>query len=166
MRVLMNFGFSACPAIGAGLWSEVFVFGHVLEEGVRFVLVVNPAAVVGHAVAHHEVVGVEQRVVSEILVEGLLRDLHRRRLVFHYHARRELARVEHAVAAQFLLSDFQFHLVGKQRRGVALVVYEVLDEMLAHPFFGCQRYEAAAQNVEDVCLAVGLPGLEFVWWQV
>ena len=59
MRVLMNFGFSACPAIGAGLWSEVFVFGHVLEECVRFVLVVNPAAVVGHAVAHYEVVSVE-----------------------------------------------------------------------------------------------------------
>ena len=108
----------------------------------------------------------EQEIIYRNLIEHLLRDGDMRCLVFDNHPGAELAAVEHAVGTQHLVAAFQLNLVGEQRGRVALVLDEIVYEVLAHPFFGCQCYEAAAQNVEDVCLAVGLPGLEFVCWMV
>ena len=114
------------------------------------------------AVAHHEVVGVEEGVVGEDLVEGLLRDGYRRRFVFYYHARLQIPGIQYAVAAQLLAADGQLHLVCKEGSGVALVVGKEMDEMLAHPFFGGQRDEFPAQYVEDILSAILLARFYFV----
>ena len=101
-------------------------------------------------------------VVGEDLVEGFLRDGYRRRFVFYYHTRLQIPGIQHTVAAQLLAADGQLHLVGKEGSGVALVVGKEMDEMLAHPFFGSQRYEFPAQYVEDILSAILLARFYFV----
>ena len=125
---------------------------YVLQEVVRALVVVDAATVVLQSVAHHEVVYVQQQVVRRNLLEHLLRYLHRRRLVLHYHARLQVAVVQHAVGAQLLVADAEAHLVRHERGRVALVLYQIVDEVLAHPLLGRERYVAVAQNVEDAGL--------------
>ena len=125
---------------------------YVLQEVVRALIVVDAAAVVLQSVAHDEVVYVQQQVVRRNLLEHLLRYLHRRRLVLHYHARLQVAVVEYAVGAQLLVADAEAHLVRHERGWVALVFYQVVDEVLAYPLLGRERYVAVAQNVEDAGL--------------
>ena len=125
------------------------VQGHFRQKIIRAVGVVDAAAVVSEAVAHYEKVDVEQHVVGGYLVEHALRYLHRRGLVLYNHARPQLSVVEHAVGSEPLAAYGERNLVGHERGGVALVADEPVDEVLAHPFLGCQSHVAAAQNVED-----------------
>ena len=100
------------------------------------------------AVAHHKIVNMEKEVVCGYLLEHLRRDVHRRRLVFNYHARTQRAVVKHTVASQTLFATTQLHFVGKKSLGITLVVDEIMYEMLAHPLLGSQCHMATAKDVE------------------
>ena len=111
-----------------------------------------------------EVIDVQQHVVGRYLVEHALRELHRRRLVFNYHHGLRSPVVQHAVAPQTLVARAKLHLVGHERRRIALMLGEEVDEMLAHPLFGRQADVAPPQRVEDVRLALSLCYFYFVLW--
>ena len=153
-----EYGFLCAKTVPVGAFGGFSVVGNrlvrrnVMQEVVRTLVVVDAAAVVLQSVAHHKVVYVQQQVVRRNLLEHLLRYLHRRRLVLHYHARLQVAVVQHAVGAQLLVADAEAHLVSHERGGVALVLYQIVDEVLAHPLLGRERYVAVAQNVEDAGL--------------
>ena len=83
-------------------------------------------------VAHHQEVYVEQKVIYGYLVEHLLGDGDVGRLVLDNHPGAQVAAIEHAVGTQHLVAAFELNLVGKQSGRIALVLYEEVDEMLAH----------------------------------
>ena len=142
----------------------IAVHGHFRQKLIRVVGVVDAAAVVIETVAHYEKVDVEQHVVGGNLVEHALRYLHRRRLVLDNHARPQLPVVEHAVGSEPLAAYGERNLVGHERGGVALVAYEPVDEVLAHPFLGRESHVAAAQNVEDARMLLGARQLYLKRW--
>lgn len=55
-----------------------------------------------------------------------------------------MAVVQHAIGAQFLVADAEAYLVGHEGSGVAFVFYQIVNEVLAHPFFGCQCHVTMA----------------------
>ena len=77
-------------------------------------------------------------------------------LVFYDDTRAETAVVDHRVAAQMLVANIQFHLVGNESRGIVAVSSKVVYEMLAHKFFGSQGYIFAPEHVKNLHLAAVL----------
>ena len=116
------------------------------------------------SVAHHQVIYVEQEIIYRNLIEHLLRDGDMRRLVFDNHPGAEFAAVEHAVGTQHLVAAFQLNLVGEQRGRVALVLDEIVYEVLAHPFFGRDGYVFPAQHIQYLGLLFRARNLHFEGW--
>jgi hypothetical protein len=55
-----------------------------------------------------------------------------------------------------LLTHSQFHLIGEESLGVALVADEEVGEVLAHPFLWRKGNEPPAEEVVDLLPLVGL----------
>ena len=85
-------------------------------------------------------------------------------LVFDNHPGAEFAAVEHAVGTQHLVAAFQLNLVGEQRGRVALVLDEIVYEVLAYPFFGGDGYVFPAQHIQYLGLLFGARNLHFEGW--
>ena len=128
---------------------QLLIVGYFAQKDISVIGVVHAAAIVVEAVAHDEIVDMEQHVVDRNLVENLLLDGDGRGFILDYHTRPERTVVKDAVAAQPLASRTQLNLVGQQRRRIAFVADEKVDEMLADPLFGRQGDIFAAQHVED-----------------
>ena len=115
-------------------------------------------------VAHHQEVYVEQKVIYGYLVEHLLGDGDVGRLVLDNHPGAQVAAIEHAVGTQHLVAAFELNLVGKQSGRIALVLYEEVDEMLAHPLLGSERHVFSAQHIQDFRLLSGARNLDVESW--
>ncbi len=103
----------------------------------------------GEAVAHDKVVYLEHHIVAAYLFEHLLRDVYRGCLVLDDDPRMQRAVVDYRVASAAHAVDFELHLVGHKRPGVALVAGEEMHEMLSYPFLRRQRHILAADRVEN-----------------
>ena len=97
----------------------------------------------------------EQKIIYRYLVEYLLGDGNVGRLVFDNHSGAQLAAIEHAVGTQRLVAAFQLNLVGDEGCWVALVFYQEVNEVLAHPFFGRDGYVFPARVPETLMSKVG-----------
>ena len=118
------------------------------------------------SVAHHQEVYVEQKVIYGYLVEHLLGDGDVGRLVLDNHPGTQVAAIEHAVGTQHLVAAFELNLVGKQSGRIALVLYEEVAEMLAHPLLGRARHVFSAQHIQDSGLLSSARNLDVESWQV
>ena len=108
----------------------------------------------------------KKEIVSTYLVEDLLRKWDCWRLVFHYHPRTKMIVVEHAVGTHRLVADTKLHLVGEQSGGIALVLCQEMNEMLADPFLWSKGYEFPAENIEDLLAPVHTSDTYFIRWKV
>lgn len=120
------------------------------ERGRRVGAVDYFDAMMRQAVGDNDVWRFEHNVVAQNLVERLLRDRYRRGLVFDNHQRSGRAREHHCVGAALSAVELEAHLIGRQSGRIAEMVDQEGYEMLADPLFGCQRYELAAQRVENI----------------
>lgn len=102
----------------------------------------------GEAVADDEIIHVHHDVVAGDLVEYFLRQRNVRRLVFHDDAGTQTCVVEHTVAAAAHAVEGDGHLVSHQCGGIALFCYQIMDEVLAHPFLRCQRHVFSSQYIK------------------
>ena len=117
-------------------------------------LIIHLATVVDNAIAHNQVIDMQQHVVSGDLVKHLLREGYRGRLVLDDHPGFRLETVENAVATKALVTHHELHLIGQHRLWITQVVGQVVDEMLANPFLRSQYHVFPAQMVENHMLAV------------
>ena len=74
---------------------------------------IHLTAKVLHAIAHHKIVDMQQKIVNRNLVEHLLRERDVWGLVLHNHSGLCLLAVDNRVATEVFLPDLQLHLVGK-----------------------------------------------------
>ena len=65
---------------------------------------------------------------------------------------------------QPLVAYLQFYFVAKESLRVALLLHQIVYEMLANPLFGCQSHVFTAQKVENHTLSVLLRDFYFVLW--
>ena len=106
------------------------------------------------AIAHHEVGHVEQHIVGGDLGDDLVGEGYALGLVLHDGEWLTVFAVEDGVAAQLLGAYAQLHLIAHEGRGIALVVYEIVDKMLAHPLLGGEGHITLTQHVEHFWLSV------------
>ena len=64
------------------------------------------------------------------------------------------------------VANLELHFIGKQAGRVAEMIDEVMDEMLAHPFFGRQSHIFATENIENRHTTLVFLYLYFVWGKV
>lgn len=100
------------------------------------IIVIHLAGVCVYAITDDEIVDMKQQIVDADLIENSLCDLNIWRLVFDYHFRVILPVVKDAVGTDFLLTDLKRNLIRKQSSGEILVFNQIVDEVLADPFFG------------------------------
>lgn len=106
------------------------------------------------AIAHHEIVGMEQHVVGGYLRDDFLAEGYALGFIFDDCAWLALLSEEDGVAAQFFCAYMDFYLVAHEGLGIAHKLDKVIDEMLAHPLLRGEGDEALAQRVEHFVLAV------------
>jgi len=116
------------------------------------------------AVAHHQIISMQQEIVDHDLVECLLLYFYVGCLVLDNHPRTQGLVVKNRVAAQPLVAHMQLQLVGQKSLRVALVLDEEVREVLAHPLLRRQGDVLAAQEVENKLLFVAFPNIYFVFW--
>ena len=117
-------------------------------------LIVHLATVVLYAVAHDEVIDMQQHVVGGDLVKHLLRESYCGGFVLDDYTGFRLKTIENTVAAQPLVPHHELHFVGQHRLRITQMMGQVVDEMLTHPFLGGQRHVFPTQMVENHALAV------------
>lgn len=146
--------------------SKYLIVWDTFKEVVSLVLIIHLTAVGVDAVAHDEVVDMEQQIIDRNLIENLLRDGHRWGFVFHDHAWLESGGVQDAVGTHPFVAHLKADLVGHQGGGVAELLGQHVDKVLPHPLLWRERNVLLAQYVEYLALAVGLPHLYLVGRQV
>ena len=130
------------------------------------IVIIHLTAVGLEPVADNEIVDVEQEIVNRNLVENLLREGYRRGFILDDHQRPETGVVQHAVGSHRLVANAELHLVGKQRRRVALMVGKERDEMLAHPLLRSKSHKLPAQNIENLVAAAVLTDAYIIRWEI
>ena len=112
-------------------------------------LVVYGVAVVGDAIGHHQVAGLQHAVVAGDLVEDVLGDTDFRSFALGYEQGLGLAIVHDHVGAELGAVVVEDFLDSGESGRIAEILDEVLDEVLAHPFLGGELDVFAAYGVED-----------------
>ena len=116
---------------------------------------IHLATVMAEAVADYQIGNAQHIIVGGYLVEHFLGDVDGGRLVFHDHDGLPLLGIQDTVTSAGGPVEAYRHLVPHERGGISLVPYEVVDEVLAHPFLGGEGYKTVSQYVENVGTAVG-----------
>lgn len=130
------------------------VVGNLLQECVAVCYIVHFAAVVFKSVAYNEIVYLEHKVVTRNLCECLFCYSHAWRLVFYDGSRGEAFVVHYGVASQLNVVKIYGCFVGHERCGVFFCRKQVVNEVLAHPFFGRKCHVGFTQCVENAVFAV------------
>lgn len=107
-------------------------------------------------VRHHKKRRTQHRIVACYLVEYPGGDFDRWSLVLDDAHRAQVSRENHGVAAATSAIERQSDLVSHHSGGIFKVVYEVMHEMLTHPFLGCENEPLAASGVIDADSSVGI----------
>ena len=111
--------------------------------------IIHLTAIVCDAIAHHQVVDMQEHVVDGDLVEHFLCDGDCGGFVLHNHPGFGVHAVEHTVTAEALLPHGELNLIGQHHLGIAHVMGEEVHKMLAHPFLRSQCHVFPAQMVEN-----------------
>ena len=122
--------------------------GYFFEEGYFHLVVVDVAAVVLHAVAYKQVVGMECTVVGIYLLKHFLSDADVWSFVLHDDARTStLAVEEYTVASAVEISYLDADLIGQQCGRISFLRDEVVYEMLPYPFLWGESHVALTELV-------------------
>lgn len=140
-------GLDLCQFCGSYL--QLFIQWYVGEELVSVLYIVHPATIMLQSVADHEVINVQNQIISAYLVEHGLGDFHVGGFILHDHLCCEVPSVEHGVAPFLGVVQPQLHFVGHQCARVAFVFNQEMYEMLTYPFFRSQGHIASADEIED-----------------
>lgn len=128
--------------------------GDVFHELIGAVFVIYTSAVVLQPIAHYEPFYLHFNIVSANLLEHLLRNLYVWRLVLDDHQWLCVATVYHSIATLLGCTQCDGNFVSDALCRIAFVPNKEMDELLAHPFFGCEHHKPAPQDIENLLLAI------------
>ena len=118
------------------------------------------------SVRHHQQPGFHRHVVPRDLVEHHLRDFDLWRFAFHQNEYGTVIVKHNDVVALRDAVDFQDLFYVDERFWVILFLHQVMNDMLAHPFFRRQHDEFFSDFIENQCLVIAFPEAEFTWRKV
>ena len=148
-------------------FAKVGIGGDVVQEGVGAVVQIDLAAVVFQTVAHDQIFHFQDHVVSANLVEYYLGDLHVWTFVLHNHqGLQPLLTIHHRVASATHAVQRHSHLICHQRGGVALLRYQEVHKMLAHPLLGGEGDKLVAKYILYLHHPVHFFDVRFEGWQI
>ncbi len=112
------------------------------------IVVVHFQTIVLQSVAHHEVIGSQNRVVSVYLIENGACERHIWRFIFDDDfGDADGLGIDHRVTPSCRAIQRERNLICHERGGIAQTLHEKVCEMLPHPFLRRERYETVAEKV-------------------
>ena len=151
----------SCP-----FFLQIGVKGNGWKECAAAAVIIDLAAVMGDAIGDNQIIDLENYVVAGDLIENLLRNIYIGGLVLDYHAGRKRRGIKHGVATARCGVELYADFVGKKSGRIAAVSDEVVDKMLAYPFFGSKGYVFLPQNIKHLFLAADVGNFKRRGWQV
>ena len=117
---------------------------NVLKENASVVLVIHFAAVMFHTIGNNQKTNLQNNIIPGYLVKNLGCDLYARSFILHDHQGLSLSVEQNRIATLGSSVQTNGYFIAQQCARVSLVSDQEVDEMLAHPFFGSQRYVFSA----------------------
>ena len=163
VRLLPDFSLSASRSL---LRLDVLEVRDFLDKLISAALVVDLATIVLKPVAHDEPPDAKLDVVSAHLLEDLLTNLYLWRLVFYNHSWLCVASIDDRVAALLGAVQSDGYFVPDALCRIAFLPNQVVDELLANPFFGRQSHIFPPQNVKNMRFPSLCDDFQLRFWKV
>lgn len=115
--------------------------------------IIDLATIMVESVADYEIIDTEDDVVAEDLTENFACNGNIGCLVLDYHTGRKRGVVKNGVATSGTSVEGYAYLIGQKSGRITEMTDEVMDKMLAYPFFGSEGNIFLPQNIEHLFLA-------------